>query len=234
MATGKLIVIEGTDGSGKHTQACLLRDALEKAGENVRLVSFPCYGQPHCKIVEMYLGGEFGSDPNSVNAYAASVFYAVDRFGSYTKDWAMFYKNGGTVICDRYTTSNAVHQAGKLQGDERDKYLNWLFRFEYDQMGIPSPDLVLYLDVPTGITVKAMDKRVKETCVSLDIHEQNVEYLAQCRKNGLEIAMSQGWAVIPCADNGVILPVDTIHKLVLKEVRLQLNSTIIPALTDVG
>lgn len=234
MGTGKLIVIEGTDGSGKHTQACLLQEALEKSGDNVRLVSFPCYGQPHCKMVEMYLGGEFGADPSSVNPYAASVFYAVDRFGSYRKDWAEFYEDGGIVLCDRYTTSNAVHQAGKLRGDERDQFLNWLFHFEYCQMGIPTPDLVLYLDVPTGITVKAMDKRAKETSTSLDIHEKNAEYLAQCRKNGLEIAMSQGWTVIPCFDDDAILPVDTIHKLVMKEYCLWIHSMTAPASIDAG
>ena len=129
--SGKLIVFEGTDGSGKATQTALLCRYLEGAGVPYRKITFPRYGQPSAAMVQAYLGGELGKHPGDVNAYAATLFYAVDRYASYKQDWGGFYENGGLIVADRYTTSNAVHQASKLPDGERETYLDWLFDLEY-------------------------------------------------------------------------------------------------------
>ena len=147
--SGKLIVFEGTDGSGKATQAKLLCEELDRRGVPYRKIDFPRYGNPFAEPANLYLHGALGSHPGDVNAYAASVLYAVDRFASYKEDWGRFYEEGGIVVANRYTTSNAVHQASKLPADERREFLDWLFDLEYHRMGLPEPDLVLYLDLPT-------------------------------------------------------------------------------------
>ena len=140
---GKIIVIDGLDGSGKATQAGLLSERLKNSGFEVRQVSFPDYESPASGALRMYLSGDFGKEPDSVNPYAASTFFAVDRFASFAKDWKEFYSGGGIIICDRYTTSNAVHQCSKLPENEWDGFLEWLFGFEYSLMGIPAPDCVI-------------------------------------------------------------------------------------------
>lgn len=140
--SGKLIVFEGTDGSGKATQSKLLFERLQREGIDCRKLNFPRYGEKSAALVELYLGGAFGTHPDDVNAYAASTFYSVDRYASYKQDWGKYYEAGGLLIADRYTTSNAVHQAGKLADGEREKYLDWLFGFEYGLLGLPEPSLV--------------------------------------------------------------------------------------------
>ncbi|HCG59977.1 MAG TPA: thymidylate kinase, partial [Lachnospiraceae bacterium] len=139
---GKLIVIEGLDGSGKATQAKRLAAALQQSGERVREISFPNYDSDSSALVKMYLSGAFGTQPGDVNAYAASSFYAVDRYAGMKQDWGSFYDEGGILIADRYTTSNAVHQCCKLPRDGWDDYLDWLFDFEYRLLRLPEPDLV--------------------------------------------------------------------------------------------
>ena len=132
--SGRLIVLEGLDGSGKATQAGLLYEALCGRGEQAMKITFPNYESDSSALVKMYLGGAFGQDVNDVNAYAASSFYSVDRYASYKTLWGCFYHDGGTVIADRYTTSNAVHQCSKLPREEWDAYLAWLFDFEYRKL----------------------------------------------------------------------------------------------------
>lgn len=161
--SGKLIVFEGTDGSGKATQSKLLFERLQREGIDCRKLNFPRYGEKSAALVELYLGGAFGTHPSDVNAYAASTFYSVDRYASYKQDWGKYYEAGGLLIADRYTTSNAVHQAGKLPDGEREKYLDWLFGFEYGLLGLPEPSLVFYLDVPTELTEKMMREREQAT-----------------------------------------------------------------------
>ena len=163
---GKLIVIEGTDGSGKSTQFRLLTQRLENENIAFRKIVFPQYSEPSSALIRMYLGGEFGTNPSDVNAYAASSFYAVDRYASYKKVWGQWYEQGGLVVCDRYTTSNAVHQASKEPEDKRQEFLRWLYEFEYDRLGLPRPDLTLYLDVPTDFTEQLLRHREQDTHTS--------------------------------------------------------------------
>ena len=199
---GKLIVFEGTDGSGKATQSRLLCDELTRRGISFRKLEFPRYKEESSALIRLYLGGAFGDKPGDVNAYAASVFYSVDRYASYKQDWGPFYEAGGLVVADRYTTSNAVHQASKLLPGERKDFLRWLFDTEYRLMGLPEPDLVLYLDMPTEITEKMMRQREAATGTHADIHEQDETYLKNCRAAAQEIVRDCGWTVIRCARDG--------------------------------
>ena len=208
---GKLIVIEGTDGSGKSTQFRLLTSRLEADGHTFQKLVFPQYAEPSSALIRMYLGGEFGSKPSDVNAYAASAFYAVDRYASYKKVWGDWYENGGLIVSDRYTTSNAVHQASKEPQEKQAEFLKWLYEFEYDRLGLPRPDLTIYLDVPTDFTEQMMRKREADTNTSADIHEQDMEYLATCRRTGKAAAEYYGWTVIQCVQDGAMRSIEDIH-----------------------
>lgn len=212
---GRLIVIEGLDGSGKATQAGLLAEALADQGENVKLISFPNYSSDSSALVKMYLSGEFGTDPDAVNAYAASSFYAVDRYAGYKKDWGCFYESGGVLIADRYTTSNAVHQCSKLPREQWDGFLDWLFRFEYEQMGIPAPDEVIYLRVDPRISQKLMSKRYHGDESKKDIHENNLSYLDHSRQAAEYCAAKLGWKSVECASRGQMRHIGDIHKEIL-------------------
>jgi len=159
---GKLIIIEGTDGSGKQTQTGLLYEKLceIKGREKVRKISFPNYESKASEPVKMYLSGEFGEKADSVNAYAASVLFSVDRFASFKTEWEEFYNNGGIVLSDRYTISNMIHQASKIKDrEEREKYLDWLVDLEWNKIGIPKPNLVFFLDIPFEFSQKLMKDR---------------------------------------------------------------------------
>ena len=215
---GKIIVIEGLDGSGKATQTKLLFEKLQSRGMNVRRLEFPDYDSPSSSLVKMYLGGEFGSNPEDVNAYAASAFYAVDRYASYKPDWGQWYEDGGLVLSDRYTTSNAVHQASKETGENRDIFLKWLYEFEYDKLGLPRPDLTIYLDVPTDFTEKLMRHREQDTGTKADIHEQDTEYLNTCRRTGRAAAEFYGWTVIDCVKDGAMRSIEDIHEEIYRHV----------------
>ena len=215
---GKLIVIEGTDGSGKSTQFRLLSEHLEKDGVAFRHLVFPRYDQESSALIRMYLGGEFGSNPKDVNAYAASVFFAVDRYASYKKVWGDWYENGGLIISDRYTTSNAVHQVSKEDPENQQEFLKWLYELEYDRLGLPRPDLVIYLDVPTDFTEKMMRSREAATNTQADIHEQDLEYLATCRRTGKAAAAFYGWTVINCVEEGRMRSIEDIHEEIYRHV----------------
>ena len=209
---GKLIVIEGTDGSGKSTQFRLLSERLEQEGISFKHLVFPRYSEESSALIRMYLGGQFGSNPSDVNAYAASSFYAVDRYASYKMDWGTWYEQGGLVLSDRYTTSNAVHQASKEPEENRKAFWSWLYDFEYDKLGLPQPDLIIYLDVPTDFTEKLMRGRESATGTKADIHEKDMQYLATCRQTGRSAAEFYGWTVISCVKDGQMRTIDDIHQ----------------------
>ena len=219
---GKLIVIEGLDGSGKATQSALLVEELQKQGKNVRKVSFPAYDSESSALVKMYLSGQFGTDPSDVNAYAASSFYAVDRFASYKTDWGKFYQEGGIIVADRYTTSNAIHQCSKLPKVEWDCFLDWLFDFEYQLMGIPAPDAVVYLQVDPVVSQKLMTGRYHGDESKKDIHESNLDYLARSREAAVYCAEKLGWHSVKCHDENAMRSIADIHTEVAQLVKAQL------------
>jgi dTMP kinase len=214
---GKLIVIEGLDGSGKSTQLELLPQGLKEKGIECRSVSFPNYNDDSSALVKMYLAGQFGSKPGDVNAFAASCFYACDRYASFKKDWGNYYSNGGIIVSGRYTTSNAVHQCSKLPEDQWESFLSWLYDFEYSKLGIPKPDKVIFLDMPTEVSQKLLDKRYSADGGKKDIHECDVDYLNICRKAALFTAEYSGWVKIPCAKDGQPRTIDEIAADILKE-----------------
>ena len=215
---GKLIVIEGTDGSGKSTQFRRLTEHLKQDTREFQTLVFPQYSEPSSALIRMYLGGEFGSKPSDVNAYAASAFYAVDRYASFKKGWGEWYDNGGLIVSDRYTTSNAVHQASKETGAQQQEFLKWLYEFEYDKLGLPRPDLTIYLDVPTDFTEKMLRGREQATNTHADIHEQDMDYLATCRKTGRAAAQFYDWTVIDCVKDGQMRSIEDIHEEIYRHV----------------
>ena len=214
---GKLIVIEGLDGSGKSTQLELLPKRLEALGIDTKTVSFPDYENPSSTLVRMYLNGDFGNKPSDVNAYAASVFYCVDRYASFKQKWGEFYNGGGVVVSGRYTTSNAVHQTSKLPREEWESFLSWLYDFEYEKIGIPKPDAVIFLDMPVEVSQKLLDRRYNENGGKKDIHESDIEYLENCRRAAKFTADYSGWITIPCAKDGEARTIEEISDDILKE-----------------
>lgn len=214
---GKLVILEGLDGSGKGTQAKLLADWLAAQGREYRKVTFPDYGSDSSALVKMYLSGQFGQKPDDVNAYAASSFYAVDRFASYKTGWEGFYRAGGLVVSDRYTTSNAVHQCSKLPPDQWDDFLAWLFDFEYGKIGIPAPDAVIYLAVDPAVSQRLMTQRYHGDESKKDIQEKDTEYLARSRRAAEYCAQKLGWRRIECTQNGEMRSMQSIHRQVLAE-----------------
>lgn len=212
---GKLIVLEGTDGSGKSTQFKLLCAALEAQGQEFRRLVFPQYSEPSSALLRMYLGGEFGSHPEDVNAYAASTFYAVDRYASYKKLWGAYYEAGGLVVCDRYTTSNAVHQGSKLPEGERPAFWTWLEDFEYGKLGLPRPDAVLWLDMPIGQAIKNLRRREADTHTAGDIHEVDESYLCACYGSARQAAEHYGWHTVSCVDGERLREIEEIHREIM-------------------
>lgn len=214
---GKLIVIEGLDGSGKSTQLELLPQNLCANGIESRSVSFPDYDSDSSALVKMYLGGRFGNRPGDVNAYAASLFYAVDRFASYKINWGEYYNQNGVIVSGRYTTSNAVHQTSKMNEDEWKDFLDWLYDLEYNKVGIPKPDKVIFLDMPIEVSQKLLSGRYKGDEAKKDIHESDTAYLDKCRKAAMFTANYSGWTIIPCAKDGEPRTIEDIANDVLAE-----------------
>ena len=208
MAKGKLIVLEGIDGSGKSAQYRRLCARMEKDNIGYHHIVFPRYDKESSALIRMYLSGQFGAKPADVNAYAASTFYAVDRFAAYRTDWGKLYEKGGLILSDRYTTSNAVHQGSKLSDEELPEFFAWLSDLEYHKMGLPKPDLVIYLEVDVETSLARMRRRQEKTHTRADIHEQDVAYLARCLRTADKAADFYGWTRIPFRKDGKERDVD--------------------------
>ena len=219
MEKHNLIVIEGLDGSGKGTQTALLRDRIISEGYAVKQISFPNYSESSASLVKSYLSGEFGSSPDSVNAYAASSFYAVDRYAAYKKHWEADYLGGVNILADRYTTSNAVYQMTKLPKKEWDSYLEWLEDYEYRLLELPSPDKVIYLDMSPQVSQKLMSGRYSGDESRKDIHEVNISFQEQCRRSALYSSERLGWNVISCSDGEMPCGIDEISDKIWNAVR---------------
>ena len=216
---GRLIVLEGIDGSGKSTQFKLLTERLENEGVPFRKLVFPRYDKSSSSLLRSYLSGEFGKEPGDVNAFAASTFFFVDRFASFKTDWGEYYKSGGTIICDRYTTSNAIHQGAKLPENELNAFLDWLYDFEFRLMELPKPNVVLYMNIDLETCLAQMKARQLETGTTGDIHETNADYLSACLRAG-EIASNRlGWSRVRCLEKGVMRSVSEIHEDVYDTVK---------------
>lgn len=216
---GKLIVIEGLDGSGKSTQTALIKEKIEQSGKTIKQIKLPDYESESSALVRMYLAGEFGSNPSDVNTYATSLFYTVDRYANYTKVWKDDYLNGTVILADRYTTSNAVHQMVKLPKEKWDEYLFWLEDIEYSKVAIPKPDAVIFLDMPVDVSQRLMTERYSGDEKKKDVHEANVAYLNACHESALYAADKLGWIVIKCSDGVNPRPVDEINYDIFKEIK---------------
>lgn len=214
MSKGKFVVIEGLDGSGKATQTELICKKLTKRNKKFCKLSFPDYNEPSSALVKMYMNSEFGSSPDDVNVYAAASFYAVDRYASYKKFWKCNYENGQIIIADRYTTSNEIYQLCRLEKSQWDGYLKWLEDYEYSKLGLPKPDLVIYLDMPVEVSQKLMKGRYNGDESKKDLYEKNVEFLKKCRETAMYTAKKFGWKVVSCSENGAPRPIDEINDLI--------------------
>ena len=213
---GRLIVLDGLDGCGKSTQGERVARALRERGERVQLISFPDYAEPSSTLVKMYLAGEFSENPDDINAYAAGSFYAVDRYASYMLHWKKEYEAGATILATRYATSNAIHQMGKLPESEWEGYLRWIEDFEYGKLGLPAPDLTIYLEMERAISDKLLSARYAGDESKRDIHEKNRRYLEQCRRTADFAARYWHWARIRCDDGVSPLPVETVTGKILQ------------------
>lgn len=209
---GRLVVLDGLDGSGKSTQLARLQEYFTQNNIDYRHISFPDYEQPSSALVNMYLHGEFGTSADDVNAFAASSFYAVDRFASYKKFWQKDYEAGRLILAARYTTSNAIHQMGKLPRERWDDYLAWLEEYEYGLLRLPRPDRVIFLDMPLDVSQKLLSARYEGDEAKKDIHERDLAYLKTCRESALYAAEKMGWDVVSCAQDGEPLPIEVISE----------------------
>ena len=207
---GRLLVLEGLDGSGKSTQTERLKEALLAAGETVRQIKLPDYDAPSSTLVRQYLAGDFGNDPQAVNAYAASSFYAADRVASFLLDWKTDYDAGSLILADRYTTSNPIYQMTKLPKAEWDAFLDWADDYEFGKLGLPRPDRVIFLDMPGEVSQKMMTRRYEGDEGKKDVHERNVQFLNACREAALYTAERWNWSVVRCWEGDEPRTIDAI------------------------
>lgn len=218
---GKLIAIDGVDASGKQTHAEILYKKLKNMGKKVRLISFPAYDKPSSALVKMYLSGDFGEKPEDVSAYAASTFFAADRFSTYRTDWGKDYNDDTIIIADRYVTSNMIHQASKLKPEERSEFLDWLDNFEYNIYSLPRPDITIFLDMPPEFGAELMKERENKFSgdSEKDIHERNKEYLKESYDNACFVAQKYNWERISCVKDGKIRTIEDINEEVFELVK---------------
>lgn len=216
---GRLVVLDGLDGSGKSTQLDRLHTWLEDSGIPYQPICFPDYDQPSSALVKMYLAGEFGDKAGDVNAYAASSFYAVDRYASYKRFWQKDYEAGKTIVAARYTTSNAIHQMAKMPREQWADYLAWLEDYEYGKLGLPRPDAVLFLDMPLEIAQQLLSHRYEGHEERKDIHERDLTYLESCRRAALYAAETSGWQVITCGGDGRPFPPEEITAQLIQKLQ---------------
>ena len=219
---GKLFVIDGTDGSGKQTQFQQLQESLLKDGIDYKVVSFPNYDSPSSALVQMYLSGEFGENAKEISPYIASTFYAADRYATFQKGYKKYYEDGGIILADRYTTANMVHQAGKIKDEkEREKFLNWLWDFEFNLYGLPVPNEVFFLNMPVEKSIELMKDRENKFThqEKKDIHERDVNHLKDAYEAACDVSKKYNWYEIKCVKNNEIRTIEDIHQEIYNEVK---------------
>lgn len=219
---GKLFVIDGTDGSGKQTQFQQLQESLTKDGIDYKVVSFPNYDSPSSALVQMYLSGEFGENAKEISPYIASTFYAADRYATFQTGYKKYYEDGGIILADRYTTANMVHQAGKIKDEkEREKFLNWLWDFEFNLYGLPVPNEVFFLNMPVEKSIELMKNRENKFThqEKKDIHERDVNHLKDAYEAACDVSKKYNWYEIKCVKNNEIRTIEDIHQEIYNEVK---------------
>ncbi len=223
MGKGKLIVLDGLDGSGKSTQLEFAVGFLKDMGIRCRAISFPNYATLSGQLVECYLKGDIPCEGRN-GGYSASLLYSVDRYVSYTTDWKDYFESGGTIVASRYTTSNAIYQLSKMQQNEYEDYLSWLFDLEYDKLGLPKPDKVIFLDMPTEVSQKLLTARYNGDESKKDIHERNIEFLKKCRECALYCAEKYSWETVNCSENGIPLSIEDIYLKICDILRVMFDN----------
>lgn len=214
---GFLIAIEGVDSSGKATQTKILYENMKKEGKKVMMVEFPDYKSDSSALIKMYLKGDFGKNPKEVNPYAASIFFASDRFASFNTTWKKFYEGGGVIVCDRYVTSNMIYQAAKFKdGREREDYLDWLTDLEFGKLKLPVPDIVVFLDIPPSYCSHLIKNRMNKITgeKEKDIHEKNEGYMKRTYEAALLVARRYKWKILNCIENGQMMSIEKISSLI--------------------
>ncbi len=219
---GKIFVIDGTDGSGKQTQFEKLKESLSKEGIDYKIVSFPNYESPSSSLVKMYLSGEFGTDAKKISPYIASTFYAADRYATFQIGYKEYYENGGILLADRYTTANMVHQAGKIKDkEERKKFLNWLWDFEFNLYSLPIPTEVFFLNMPVEKSLELIKNRENKFThdTKKDIHESDTQHLLDSYEAACQVAKDYNWYEVQCVKNDEIRTIEDIHQEIYEEVK---------------
>lgn len=222
---GKLFVIDGTDGSGKQTQLNKLKERFDKEGINYKSVSFPNYESPSSSLVKIYLNGELSENPNDISPYIASTFYAADRYITFKKEYEEFYNNGGIILADRYTTANMVHQTGKISDrEEREKFLNWLWDFEFKLYGLPVPNEVFFLKMPPEKSFELMANRENKFTheAKKDIHERDKQHIIDSFNAACYVAEKYNWYTINCVKEDRIRTIEDIHNEIYNEIKKHL------------
>ena len=226
---GKLFVIDGTDGSGKQTQFQKLQERLDKEGIEYKTVSFPNYDSPSSSLVKMYLSGEFGENAKDVSPYIASTFYAADRYATYKKDLEEYYNNGGLILADRYTTANMVHQAGKISDEkEREKFLDWLWDFEFNLYGLPVPTEAFFLNMPPEYAFKLMENRKNKFTHEdkKDIHERDKNHIIDSYNAACSLVDKYNWYEVKCVKEDKLRTIEDIHEEIYKEIYKEIKKHI--------
>lgn len=219
---GRLFVIEGVDGSGKATQSARLKERLIAENKEPLCLTFPDYDSDSSVIVKKYLAGDFGKNAEDVTPKIASTFFAVDRFVSFKTKWEKAYNDGEIIIADRYTTSNMIHQAAKLDTtEEKNEFLDWLEDYEYNLYSLPRPDLTIFLDVPEEMGLELTKNRANKITgkEALDIHESDRAYIKKSYENALFVARKYNWKIINCVENGKMRSIEDIHEEIFSYVK---------------
>lgn len=217
---GKLIVIDGLDGCGKSTQTQRVYEILKKNNDKTMMISYPNYDSKSSALVKMYLNGDFSKNANDVNSYAASSFYAVDRYAGYVNDWKEYYDKGYNIIASRYVSSNAIHQMGKLKDSEWKSFLEWLHDYEYNKLGLPKPDKIIYLDMDRDVADNLIKQRYLGDNNKKDIHEKNSKYLKQCHKSAFFAANLENWDIISCSTGNLPDDIDIITNKIIQLIKI--------------
>lgn len=223
---GKLYVIDGTDGSGKQTQFEKLQERLTQGKIEYKVVSFPNYESESSSLVKMYLSGKFGKNAKDVSPYIASTFYAADRYATFKTGYQEYYDNGGIILADRYTTANMVHQAGKISDKkEREKFLEWLWDFEFNLYGLPVPTEVFFLNMPVEKSIELMTNRENKFTneAKKDIHESDPNHLKDAYSAACDVSKKYNWYEIKCVKNNEIRTIEDIHEEIYQEIKKNLK-----------